>query len=68
MVIRIARTKHRHALAILGQVRQEKGNANQATLAVARKLVAYLLAVDRSRQPFRMPALEGEAATAASTS
>lgn len=29
------------------------GNANQATLAVARKLVAYLMAVDRSGRPFQ---------------
>jgi transposase len=29
-----------------------RGNRNRATLAVARKLVAYLLAVDRSGQPF----------------
>jgi transposase len=34
----------------------ERGNRNQATLAVARKLVAYLLAVDRSRKPFQMRA------------
>ena len=37
---------HRRAL--------EHGNRNRATLAVARKLVAYLLAVDRSGQPFQM--------------
>ena len=30
----------------------KKSNRNQATLAVARKLVAYLLAVDRSGKPF----------------
>ena len=29
-----------------------RGSRNRATLAVARKLVAYLLAVDRSGQPF----------------
>ena len=29
-----------------------KGNRNRATLAVARKLVAYLLVVDKSGQPF----------------
>jgi transposase len=29
-----------------------RGNPNQATIAVARKLVAYLLAVDRSGMPF----------------
>jgi transposase len=30
----------------------ERGHANRATLQVARKLVAYLLAVDKSGQPF----------------
>jgi transposase len=34
----------------------ERGNRNRATLAVARKLVAYLLAVDRSGKPFQMRA------------
>ena len=29
-----------------------KGNRNRATLAVARKLVAYMLAVDKSQQKF----------------
>ena len=28
---------------------------NQATIAIARKMVAYLLAVDRSRKPFQLP-------------
>lgn len=32
----------------------ERGNRNRATLAVARKLVAYLLAVDKSGQPFEV--------------
>src|SRR5215467_4628139 len=31
---------------------KQKGNANRATLAVARKLVAYLLAVDRRQKEF----------------
>ena len=31
-----------------------RGNRNRATLAVARKLVAYLLAVDKSGQPFQI--------------
>jgi hypothetical protein len=31
---------------------KEKGNANRATLAVARKMVAYLLAVDRGKRDF----------------
>jgi transposase len=32
----------------------QRGNRNRATLAVARKLVAYLLAVDKSGQPFQV--------------
>jgi transposase len=32
-----------------------RGNRNRATLAVARKIVAYLLAVDKSGQPFQAP-------------
>jgi transposase len=32
----------------------ERGNRNRATLAVARKLVAYLLAVDKSGQAFQV--------------
>ena len=32
----------------------ERGNRNRATLAVARKLVAYLLAVDKSGQAFQI--------------
>jgi hypothetical protein len=33
---------------------KQKGNANRATLAVARKLVAYLMAVDRRQRDFQM--------------
>lgn len=33
----------------------KKGNKNQATLEVARKLVAYMLAVDKSQQNFISP-------------
>jgi len=33
---------------------KKKGHKNRATLAVARKLVAYLLAVDKSGRPFEM--------------
>ena len=38
----------------------ERGHRNRATLAVARKLVAYLLAVDKSEKPFqqRSPAAD----------
>jgi hypothetical protein len=40
-------------LAMLYDKEKQKGNANRATLAVARKLVAYLMAVDRGRGIFR---------------
>lgn len=39
-------------LATLYDREKRKGNANRATLAVARKLVAYLVAVDRRQQSF----------------
>jgi|SRR5271165_4525181 len=38
-------------LALLYDKEKQKGNANRATLAVARKLVAYLMAVDSRRVP-----------------
>lgn len=44
------------ALAAVHERELARGDRNRATLAVARKLVAYLLAVDRSGQPFQMPA------------
>jgi len=40
------------ALALLYDKERQKGNANRATLAVARKLVAYLTAVDRGQTHF----------------
>lgn len=43
-------------LAELHQRELARGNPNRATLEVARKLVAYLLAVDRSNQPFQIRA------------
>jgi transposase len=51
-------------LAKLHERELERGNRNQATLEVARKLVAYLLAVDRSGKPFqvRTPAAAASAA------
>ena len=33
---------------------KQKGNANRAMLAVARKLVAYLMAVDRGQRNFEV--------------
>ena len=40
-------------LAALHAQQRERGHANRATLQVARKLVAYLLAVDENGRPFR---------------
>ena len=42
---------------------KQKGNGNRATLAVARKMVAYLLAVDREQRDF-IPAEERRTAAA----
>ena len=41
-----------HHLALVYESEKQKGNANRATLAVARKMVAYLLAVDRGKREF----------------
>src|SRR4030081_1036330 len=40
-----------HELALIREREMQKGNRNRATLAVARKMVAYLLAVDRRDLP-----------------
>jgi transposase len=50
-------------LALLYDREKQRGNANRATLAVARKLVAYLVAVDRRQKEFLT--LERENQTAA---
>jgi hypothetical protein len=39
-------------LAQVYEREKKRGNRNRATRAVARKLVAYLLAVDREERPF----------------
>ena len=39
-------------LALLRDKEMQRGNANRATLAVARKMVAYMLAVERRKQDF----------------
>jgi transposase len=41
-------------LAMLYDREKQKGNVNRATLAVARKLVAYLMAVDRGQRDFQV--------------
>lgn len=52
---KLAPSKQPHLRAV-HQAALERGyNRNRATLAVARKLAAYLLAVDKSRQPFTPP-------------
>ena len=43
-------------LAALHARELERGHRNRATLAVARKLVSYLLAVDKSGQSFQVRA------------
>jgi transposase len=41
-----------HELAVIHEKEKQRGNRNRATLAVARKMVSYLLAVDRRKQDF----------------
>ena len=50
-------------LALLYDREKQRGNANRATLTVARKLVAYLTAVDRGQTNFLV--LDQETRTAA---
>jgi len=51
------------ALAMLYETEKQKHNANRATLAVARKLVTYLVAVDRRQTDFLL--IEKQTCTAA---
>jgi transposase len=44
--------KQSHELALVYEKAKQKGNTNRATIAVARKMVTYLLAVDRAQRPF----------------
>ena len=41
-------------LAMVYDREKQRGNANRATLAVARKLLAYLMAVDRGQRNFQL--------------
>src|SRR5262249_53515368 len=52
--------RQNHELAVIYEKEKQKGNANLATLAVARKMVAYLLAVDCRQRAF-VPADHGTA-------
>jgi transposase len=53
-----------HELAAIHAKELEKGNPNRATLEVARKMVRYMLAVERRKQDF-VPAEEFSRAAAA---
>jgi transposase len=44
--------RQNHELALIHEREKQKGNRNRAILAVARKMVAYLLAVDRREREF----------------
>ena len=50
-------------LALLYAKEKQRGNANRATLAVAPKILTYLLAVDREQRDF-IPAPEFSSAAA----
>src|SRR3984885_5469430 len=52
-----------HELAVIYDKDKQKGNGSRATLAVAQKMVAYLLAVDRQQRYF-VPAEERRTAAA----
>jgi hypothetical protein len=44
--------RYNHELALVYEREQQGENKNRATLAVARKMVAYMLAVERRKQDF----------------
>jgi len=48
-------------LAVLRERILQSGNHNQASIAIARKLVAYLMAIDRSGMPFRFQSEQPQA-------
>jgi hypothetical protein len=54
VLIEVAKMAPRNSpeLAMVYEQEKQKGNANRATLAVARKMVAYLVAVDRRQKDF----------------
>jgi transposase len=65
VLIEAAKLAPRHSpeLALIHEREKQKGNANRASLAVARKMVAYLLAVDRRGKDF-IPSEERSTAAA----
>jgi len=54
--------RHNPQLAAVHKRELQRGDRNRVMLAVARKLVAYLMAVAKSGQPFQMRAGGAEAA------
>ena len=50
-------------LAAVHERELQPGHRNRATLVVARKLVAYVLAVDKSGEPFQPTAIVAELET-----
>jgi hypothetical protein len=44
--------RYSHELTLVYERERQRGNKNRATLAVARKMVAYMLAVERRKQNF----------------
>src|SRR6202789_1151625 len=50
-------SRQNHELALIYEKEKQKGNSNRATLAVARKMVAWLVAVERRKRDF-VPAAE----------
>jgi transposase len=44
--------RYSHELALVREKEIQRGNKNRATLAVARKMVTYMLAVERRQQDF----------------
>ena len=66
VLVEAARLAPRYSdeLALLYERERQRGNGNRATLAVARKMVAWMLAVDRRNADF-MPAGEFKRTAAA---
>ena len=54
VLVEAAKLAPRHSadLALVYDKEKQKGNANRPTLAVARRMAAYLLAVDRREREF----------------
>ena len=49
--------RYSHELSLIYEKEKQRGNRNRATLAVARKMVAWMVAVERRKQNF-VPAEE----------